>query len=186
MDGLGAFIYHSVILPSGSIAASVDAWINPTRHDSNNAVVSLANNGVSFGVRFDPDGAIHAIGAGYDDNNKYVWTVSGAYVANEWTPVRIDADLVAATFSVAIGGIVGATGIPAFPGSVGAENALLIGTDNNIIAGTGGGTSVYFDNLAVVATAAEPVPEPGTLLLLATGAAGAAALKRGIARRKAS
>jgi len=126
-------------------SVSIEAWVNPTRSDSNNAIVRLGGCSGGPSVRFDPNGTIHA--GDVPDNDKYRYPVSATYSANIWTLVRVDLDLVTFTYSITVNRVVAGTGFPASSTTV--PTQICVGSDNNIVAGTGGGTTVYVDDVRV-------------------------------------
>jgi hypothetical protein len=171
--GLGAFIYRGLSISPTAQIVSIEAWVNSTRSNSNNAIVRLGDN-CSGGpsVRFDPNGSIHA--GNVADNDKYHYPLPVTYTVDTWIKVRVDVHLPTSSYDIAVNGTVVGTG---FPGGINPSSTVAcIGSDNNIFAGTGGGTSVYFDDVRVTETSVidvtidvKPGSYPNSINLSAAG-----------------
>ena len=149
-QGLGAFVYHPITISPTAHSVTVEVQTNSMRTDSNNATIRLGSSesggcGDGAGFQFGPDGRIYA--ADVPDDQQYILPTSGTYSANVWTQVRVVLDLVTFTYSIAVNGIVVGTGFPHRSQQI--PTALCLGSDNNIPAGTPGGTTVYFDDVRV-------------------------------------
>ena len=149
-QGLGAFVYYPITISPTAHSVTVEVWTNSTRTDSNNATIRLGFTvpggcGDGAGFQFGPNGRIYA--ADVPDDQQYILPTSGTYSANAWTQVRVVLDLVKFTYSIAVNGTVVGTDFPHRTQRI--PTALCLGSDNNIPAGTGGGTTVYFDDVQV-------------------------------------